>query len=407
MRTLSLLLSFFTSVAAFTPRGLHARSSFSTVRQRAIVADASATAPAEETELLALLEGSTRGKGLSAADKEEVFRLAASLEQHGSAAGAPDTNESPLLPGRWRVLFQGKPGADVEFLSAESWKNYLSGDGPSPIQNLVSGSGSVNRLYQVVELGDGPQRVNNVVDLSPRAVIAIEADLEGKPQPRRLGFRFTGGRVLLRTLWQGTLSLPYPVPFDLLGDNAKGWLQTDYLSSSLRLSRGNKGSLFVLVPESEPDDPELENLLQPPPPPPPPPPAESLTRDPVLVCPAQFGTAEDYAELVEALEARGHPVVVTPLKFTDWLRLIPASLTSECASTHASSNSSVLTRLTTRITTPESTHGTDACSPLSTAHRGRPLLSAAGLSRPSHGYSLMPRRRGRVGRRVGRALLSL
>jgi pimeloyl-ACP methyl ester carboxylesterase len=118
------------------------------------------------------------------------------------------------------------------------------------------------------------------------------------------------------------------VPFDLLGDNAKGWLQTEYITPKLRLSRGNKGSLFVLVPEPEPDDPELEALLDPQPSLPPIERA-SLTKDPVLICPAQFGTLADYKELVNTLEAKGHPTVVTPLKFTDWLRLIPASLTPE------------------------------------------------------------------------------
>lgn len=92
------------------------------------------------------------------------------------------------------------------------------------IQNLVSGSSTVSRLYQVVEIeevdGKAEGRVNNVVDFSPSGVIAIEAALEDRPQPSRLGFRFTGGRVLLRTLWNGTLSFPYPVPFELLGDNA-------------------------------------------------------------------------------------------------------------------------------------------------------------------------------------------
>lgn len=36
--------------------------------------------------------------------------------------------------------------------------------------------------------------------------------------------------------------VPYPVPFRLLGDEAKGWLDTTYLSPSgnLRISRGNK-----------------------------------------------------------------------------------------------------------------------------------------------------------------------
>ena len=49
----------------------------------------------------------------------------------------------------------------------------------------------------------------------------------------------------------------------------------------------------------------------------------------VLVCPAQFGTDQDYADLAQGLRARGHPVAVAPLVFTDWLRLIPASLTKE------------------------------------------------------------------------------
>ena len=52
---------------------------------------------------------------------------------------------------------------------------------------------------------------------------------------------------------------------------------------SLRLSRGNKGSLFVLVPESEPDDAELESYLAPPPPPSQPVEPSELTRDPVVV----------------------------------------------------------------------------------------------------------------------------
>jgi len=291
---------------------------------------AAASATAAEARLLELLSGTEgRGAALTADEDAEVHRRATELEAD-STSGA--TNDSPLLPGRWRVLYQGKPGGEkTEFFSLESWRKYLSGDGPSPIQNLVSGSSTVSRLYQVVELSEGGEagRINNVVDLSPRAVIAIEAELEGKPSPSRLGFRFSGGRVLVRTLWNATLNLPYPVPFDLLGDNAKGWLQTDYLSPSLRLSRGKKGSLFVLVPEPRPDDPELEALLQPPPPPPRRAAAASLTKEPVLICPAQFGTEADYAELVAALEARGHPVGVAPLLFTDWLQILKSIPTAE------------------------------------------------------------------------------
>mmetsp|Transcript_54789 Transcript_54789/g.102732 ORF Transcript_54789/g.102732 Transcript_54789/m.102732 type:complete len:601 (+) Transcript_54789:74-1876(+) len=301
-----------------------------------VSASATATSAVDEdaaalVKLLSATDETARGATLSVSDTADVHRLATSLESAFLKSDPADTNESPLIPGRWRVLYQGKPGGEkTEFFSIESWRKYIAGDGPSPIQNLVSGSSSVNRLYQVVQF-DGPDsgRINNVVDLSPAAVIAIEADLDGKPQRNRLGFRFTGGKILLRTIWNGTLSLPYPVPFDLLGDNAKGWLQTDYLTEKLRLSRGNKGSLFVLTPEPEPDDPELEAYLDPPPEKAPAPPASTLVRDPVIICPAQFGTLSNYEDLVESLQARGHPVIVAPLKFTDWFRLIPASLTPE------------------------------------------------------------------------------
>jgi hypothetical protein len=300
---------------------------------QSVMADAASSSAMDDAEdsLLSLLRSSSsqRGAALSTEAKSDVFRLAEQLEE--LHADDFDTNDSPLLPGRWRVLFQGKPGTDVSAFSLESWQKYLAGDGPSPIQNLVSGSSSVSRLYQVVEFGeDGASgRVNNVVDLSPRAVIAIEAVLEGRPKPCRLAFRFTGGRILLRALWGGALSLPYPVPFELLGDNARGWLQTCYISPRLRLSRGNKGSLFVLVPEPEPDDPELELLLAPAAPPPASPSPQELRKNPVVVCPAQLGTERDYADLTDALRERGHPVVVAPLRFTDWLRLIPAALSAE------------------------------------------------------------------------------
>lgn len=303
-------------------------------RPKPLRCSASASAPtAAEEAILSLLSSSGaqgRGTALTAEQVEDVHRLATELE--ASAPADADTNASPLLPGRWRVLYQGKPGGDkVEFFSVKSWQRYLSGDGPSPIQNLVSGSSSVSRLYQVVQFDQGRDagRILNVVDASPAAVVAIEASLEDKPQRNRLGFRFSGGTILLRTLWNATLSLPYPVPFELLGDNAKGWLQTDYITPRLRLSRGNKGSLFVLAPEPEPDDPELEALLDPPPPPAPPVPAAALDKGPVLICPAQFGTKADYQELVDGLQARGHPVVVAPLSFPDWLKLIPATLTPE------------------------------------------------------------------------------
>ena len=46
------------------------------------------------------------------------------------------------------------------------------------------------------------------------------------------------------------LRVPYPVPFKLLGKEAEGYLDTLYLSERLRISKGNKGTPFVLSRDS-------------------------------------------------------------------------------------------------------------------------------------------------------------
>lgn len=56
---------------------------------------------------------------------------------------------------------------------------------------------------------------------------------------KRILFRFDRAAFSFKFL---PFKVPYPVPFRLLGDEAKGWLDTTYLSKSgnLRISRGNK-----------------------------------------------------------------------------------------------------------------------------------------------------------------------
>ncbi|CAN0377154.1 unnamed protein product [Phaeothamnion confervicola] len=62
----------------------------------------------------------------------------------------------------------------------------------------------------------------------------------------RIDFQFDDAAFELNAL---PFKVPYPVPFRLLGDEVKGWIDITYLSPALRLSRGNKGTLFVLQRE--------------------------------------------------------------------------------------------------------------------------------------------------------------
>jgi hypothetical protein len=53
-----------------------------------------------------------------------------------------------------------------------------------------------------------------------------------------------------------SFKLPYPVPFRLpiFRDTVKGWIDITYLSDRVRISKGNKGTTFVLVKEEEESD---------------------------------------------------------------------------------------------------------------------------------------------------------
>ena len=61
-------------------------------------------------------------------------------------------------------------------------------------------------------------------------------------EPRRVRFGFDEGYFASAV----GLRLPYPVPFRLLAKEAEGYLDTEYLSGRIRVSRGNKGTAFVL-----------------------------------------------------------------------------------------------------------------------------------------------------------------
>lgn len=57
--------------------------------------------------------------------------------------------------------------------------------------------------------------------------------------------------------------IPYPVPFKLLGDETKGWIDVTYMNreGSFRLTRGNKGTLFVLIKPEAKETTPVEALL--------------------------------------------------------------------------------------------------------------------------------------------------
>jgi hypothetical protein len=80
------------------------------------------------------------------------------------------------------------------------------------------------------------------------SLVGDEAKEDPNRPNSRINFVFDEGNFDFRNI-----RIPYPVPFRLpfLRDAVKGWIDLTFLSDRLRISRGNKGTTFVLLKEEE------------------------------------------------------------------------------------------------------------------------------------------------------------
>ncbi|KAK9274181.1 hypothetical protein L1049_018995 [Liquidambar formosana] len=184
----------------------------------------------EENRLVEALIGiQGRGRSASPLQLNDVERAVQVLE---GLEGIPDPTNSSLIEGRWQLMFTTRPGT------------------ASPIQRTFVGVDFFS-VFQEVYLRTNDPRVSNIVRFSDAiGELKVEAAASIK-DGKRILFQFDRAAFSFRFL---PFKVPYPVPFRLLGDEAKGWLDTTYLSQSgnLRISRGNKGTTFVLQKKTEP-----------------------------------------------------------------------------------------------------------------------------------------------------------
>lgn len=112
----------------------------------------------------------------------------------------------------------------------------------------VNALGSTS-AYPLVELtdriGDGKILGTNLLGVS---MIGQDADERPDRPESRVRFVFDSGNF---EFFNGRVVVPYPVPFrnPLFGDAVKGWIDITYLSDRVRISRGNKGTTFILMKE--------------------------------------------------------------------------------------------------------------------------------------------------------------
>ncbi|KAF4379224.1 plastid-lipid-associated protein, chloroplastic [Cannabis sativa] len=241
------------------------------VGERSAVAVAEEEAPVEPSETANLKKalvdsfyGTNRGLKASSETRAEIVELITQLEAQNPTP-AP-TEALPLLNGKWILAYTSFPGVltllsrgTLPLVKIEEISQTIDSENLT-VQNSVQFAGpltttsiTTNAKFEV----RSPKRVQ----------IKFEEGIIGTPQltdsivvPENV--EFLGQKIDL-TPFKGlitsvqdtassvvkTFSNQPPLKIPISNNNAQSWLLTTYLDGELRISRGDAGSVFVLIKE--------------------------------------------------------------------------------------------------------------------------------------------------------------
>jgi hypothetical protein len=220
----------------------------------------------QKTELLAAASFTSNGKTATPEQQSKVLAIVRSLETEKPASTKilSDPNESQKLDGVWYLQYTSpsQVGDDDKF--PDSWKPARgSPNEPAFKTPSFKAEGSVNAagikvdtsnrvVRQIFDIKNS--RVCNLISLDDKGnSIKVEGTFrKSSTVPIRavVGFdsveiKLLGGNITLN------LGFLFSILAAMKGTSDNGWLETTYIDDSLRIGRGNKGTLFILTRDAE------------------------------------------------------------------------------------------------------------------------------------------------------------
>lgn len=215
-------------------------------------------------------------------DESNIQAMIEKLEQ--SPFSLPEPAIAPQVYGVWRLLHttsfadastsspiqrravnskQFPIYQDIVVVAASNEETTTTTDQQLVVKQVVKFSSdivlSVDALasttaFPLAELQQARQSTGKVLGMNILGVSLVGTEAQPNPERpnSRIDFVFDEGNFYFGGTESGW-KIPYPVPFrlPLFRDWVKGWIDITYLSNRLRISRGNKGTTFVLVKEED------------------------------------------------------------------------------------------------------------------------------------------------------------
>ena len=229
--------------------------------------DASSTISQSAKEsLLELLEQIPRNAATSQAQTADILKTMRQLEEECPTA---PQDVVKALAGTWELVWTAQDPSQPESRRLfRSWINPLENQSysnqplgtekasssvgqsnpflPLPIQERLEKAGYVTstnlRSTQSIDLAS--KEVRNVVGLQfgkQRAALTVTVDFyPERSDPRRINVTFQACRFVVNKT-----PIDFTIPLGIIGPT--GWLRTIYIDETMRVTRGHKGSVFVLL----------------------------------------------------------------------------------------------------------------------------------------------------------------
>ncbi|EFN58006.1 hypothetical protein CHLNCDRAFT_142183 [Chlorella variabilis] len=187
-------------------------------------------------------------------EQQARFDQAVAILEADGGVQAPAT--SPLLEGRWRLLFTTRPGT-----ASPIQRTFTAVDSFAVYQDIELAGEEVPRVCQVVDFGSSVGFLRVEAEAStdaqplpgftprvgkglPFGILGVSSSQPPARPNLRVDFQFDRAAFTFKSL---PFKIPYPVPFKLLGDERKGWID---------------GTLFVLAKDVPPKQRLLDVLAQ-------------------------------------------------------------------------------------------------------------------------------------------------
>jgi PAP_fibrillin len=193
-----------------------------------------------KSKLLAAIAGKNRGILATSTDRQAILAAITELELRNPNP-RPLTTAIDLLAGNWRLLYT----SSQSLLGIDKFPLVKLGDIYQCIRPTTSA------VYNIAEVASLLPGLDGLVAIVAKFTPVNECRVNVRFNRSVIGLQrfidYSDPDTLIDSIENGRKFTAIDLPINRPEDKAPAWLEVTYLDETLRISRGNEGSVFVLT----------------------------------------------------------------------------------------------------------------------------------------------------------------